>query len=326
MPDAARPASLRRLAILDDFQSAALGATDWSPLRERGIELSVFTEHLDPTALVSALEPFDAIVAMRERTAFPADLLRALPRLRLLVNTGRNAPNVDLEAARELGIAVCGTGGSAAGAPELTWALLLAALRHLPTEAANGAGGRWQSTVGREAAGLTLGLVGLGNIGRTVARYGAAFGMRVLAWSPRLTPERAAEGGAEFVPTIRELAERSDVLSVHLKLADSTRGLVDAEVLQALGPRGVLVNTARGPIVDEAALLAALASGDLGGAALDVFDTEPLPADHPLRTAPNALLTPHIGFVTEQSLAAFYAGAVEDVLAYLEGRPVNELG
>ena len=325
MPDAVRPASLRRLAILDDYQGAALASADFAPLTERGLEITVFTERIEPAQLASRLEPFDAIVAMRERTAFPAQMLRALPRLRLLVNTGRNAPNVDLEVARQLGIEVCGTGGSAHGAPELTWALMLAALRHLPTELANGAQGRWQSTVGREAAGLTLGLVGLGNIGQKMARYAEAFGMRVLAWSPHLTPERAERGGAEYVASLTELAQRSDVLSVHLKLAESTRGLVNAEVLSALGPHGLLVNTARGPLVDEAALLTALRSGQLGGAALDVFDVEPLPAEHPLRTAPNTLLTPHIGFVTQQSLAAFYAGAVQDVLAYLDGAPVNVL-
>ncbi|MDR2255968.1 MAG: D-2-hydroxyacid dehydrogenase family protein [Arthrobacter sp.] len=323
-PHAAAPTGGRavaRLAILDDFQDAALSSADFAPLRARGIELTVFTHSLgqDPADIAADLAPFDAVIAMRERTPFSAEALALLPRLRLIVNTGRGVPHLDLDAAREHGVAVYTTGGSAAGAPELTWALLLAALRHLPTELANGREGRWQTTVGREAEGLTLGIVGLGRIGSRLARYGRAFGMNVLAWSPRLDARRAADGGAKFVPSLLELAERSDVLSVNLKLVPETEGLVNAEVLGALGPQGLLVNTARGPLVDEEALVEALNSGALGAAALDVYDTEPLPADHPLRSARHALLTPHIGFVTEQSLAAFYGESVQRVLAYLDG-------
>lgn len=318
---AERGRTVKRLAVLDDFQDAALSSADFGPLRERGVELTVFTHSLgdDPGAIAEALEPFDAVIAMRERTPFSAETLGLLPRLQLIVNTGRGVPHIDLEAARARGVAVYTTGGSAAGAPELTWALMLAALRHLPTELANGAEGRWQTTVGREAEGLTLGIVGLGRIGSRMADYGNAFGMNVLAWSPQLDEERARAAGAGFASSLLELAERSDVLSVNLKLVPETAGLIDAAVLRALGPRGLLVNTARGPLVDEAALLAALNSGELGGAALDVYDTEPLPADHPLRSASNALLTPHIGFVTEQSLAAFYGQAVDRVLTYLDG-------
>jgi phosphoglycerate dehydrogenase-like enzyme len=310
------------VAVLDDYQRVALTSADWSGLPA---EVTVFDTHLDGAgAVVAALAGFDVVVAMRERTPFPAEVLRRLPALRLLVTTGAANASIDVGAARSLGITVCGTGASAASAPELTWALLMALVRHVPTEDANVRAGRWQTTVGRDLDGATLGLLGLGRIGQRMARYGAAFGMTVLAWSQNLTAATAGEHGATLV-TREALFERSDVVSVHVKLSDRTRGLVGADELRRLGPDGLLVNTSRGPIVDEAALLAALRDGTIAGAALDVFGTEPLPADSPWRTAPNTVLTPHVGYVTREQYGVFYRDAVEDVRAWLAGAPVREL-
>jgi phosphoglycerate dehydrogenase-like enzyme len=310
------------VAVLDDYQRVALTSADWSGLPA---EVTVFDTHLDGAdAVTAALAGFDVVVAMRERTPFPAEVLRRLPALRLLVTTGAANASIDVGAARSLGITVCGTSASAASAPELTWALLMALVRHVPTEDANVRAGRWQTTVGRDLDGATLGLLGLGRIGQRMARYGAAFGMTVLAWSQNLTAATAGEHGATLV-TREALFERSDVVSVHVKLSDRTRGLVGADELRRLGPDGLLVNTSRGPIVDEAALLAALRDGTIAGAALDVFGTEPLPADSPWRTAPNTVLTPHVGYVTREQYGVFYRDAVEDVRAWLAGAPVREL-
>lgn len=311
-----------RIAILDDYQQVALTSADWSVVDG---EVVAFADHVaDPEALVARLAGFDVVVAMRERTPFPGSLLARLPDLRLLVTTGAANASIDVEAARAAGVVVCGTGASAAAAPELTWALLMALLRHVPVEDANVRAGRWQTTVGGELAGRTLGLLGLGRIGQYLARYGRAFDMPVIAWSQNLTAEAAAAHGARLV-TKDELFELADVVSVHLKLSDRSRGLVGEAELARLGPRGYLVNTSRGPIVDETALLAALRDGTIAGAALDVFDVEPLPADHPLRTAPNTVLTPHVGYVTRETYAAFYGEAVEDVRAWAAGEPVRQL-
>jgi phosphoglycerate dehydrogenase-like enzyme len=264
------------------------------------------------------------IAAMRERTPFPAALLDRLPRLRLLVTTGMRNASIDLAAAHRRGVVVCGTGGSAAGTPELTWALMMALTRNIPAEDARIRAGGWQSTVGRELAGRTLGLLGLGRIGQRVAGYGRAFGMDVLAWSQNLTADRAESCGARLVDKAA-LFRESDVVSVHLQLSDRTRGLVGAAELSLLGPDGYLVNTSRGPIVDESALLAALHGGTVAGAALDVFGTEPLPADHPFRSAPRTVLTPHLGYVTDRGYEAFFADTVEDIVAWLDGVPVRVL-
>jgi len=312
------------VAVLDDYQNVALTSADWSPVTERA-EVVVFTDHLDTAdAVVDALARFDVLVAMRERTAFPAEVLRRLPALRLLVTTGMGNAAIDLDAARALGVTVCGTGASPAAAPEHTWALLLALVRHVPTEDANVRAGRWQTTVGRELDGKTIGLLGLGRIGQRMARYATAFGMEVLAWSQNLTAERAAAHGAQLVSKA-ELFGRSDVVSIHVKLSDRTRGLVGSEELRLLGPDGLLVNTSRGPIVDEPALLAALHDGTVGGAALDVFGVEPLPADDPWRTAPNTVLTGHLGYVTAEQYAVFYGDAVADIAAWLDGAPIRTL-
>ncbi|WP_324011735.1 D-2-hydroxyacid dehydrogenase family protein [Microbacterium sp. JZ37] len=317
--------SLRRLAVLDDYQRVAASYADWDALRARGVDVVFFHEHLGDDA-ARALQGFDAIAAMRERTAFDRAALERLPALRLLVTTGMANASIDLAAARERGIVVAGTPGSAAGAPELTWALLLAALRNLPVEDGNARSGAWQQTVGREAEGMTLGIVGLGRIGSRIARYAHAFGMSVAAWSPHLTDERSAAAGAERAATLLELAERADILSLHLRLSDSTRLVVGERELRALGPDGLLVNTARAGLVDTDALVRGLTEGWLGGAALDVFDTEPLPHDHPLASAPRTVLTPHLGYVTSASYEVFYPAIVENVQAFLDGAPIRVLG
>ena len=316
---------LARVAVLDDYQEAAGVCADWDLLRHRGVDVTFIHEFLgtDTAALARALEGFDAIIAMRERTAFPAALLRALPKLKLLVNTGRGTPHIDLQAAADAGITVCNTDGSAAGAPELTWALMLAALRHLPAESLGMRDGTWQRSVGREAAGQTIGIVGLGRIGSRVAKYAAAFDMDVAAWSPHLTPERAAAAGARYVGSLEELATQADVLTVHLQPGPATDGVVNRKVLRALGPGGLLVNTARASLVDQTAMVQGLIEGWLGGAALDVYDCEPLHERHPLRLAPRTVLTPHIGFVTLEAYRVFYGQAVEDVLAFMDGTPVR---
>lgn len=313
-----------RIAVLDDYQGVALASADFAALKGRA-EVVVFTDHLaDEDAVAARLADFDAVIAMRERTAFPASLLARLPRLRLLVTTGMKNASMDVTAARARGITVCGTGGTPGATPELVWALILAVVRNIPTEDANVRAGRWQTTLGPELAGSTLGILGLGRLGQVVARYARAFDMRLVAWSQHLTEETAAAHGAELV-TKRELFERADIVTVQLKLSDRTVGVVGAEELRLLGPRGYLVNTSRGPIVDESALLTALREGTIAGAALDVFDVEPLPADHPLRTAPNTVLTPHVGYASTQSYQRFYGDAVEDVLGWLDGTPVREL-
>lgn len=317
-----------RIAVLDDYQGVALTSADWSPVTghpTRPCTVDVFRDHLpDPAALVERLEPYDAVVVMRERTPLPRQVLTRLPRLRLVVTTGRRNPSIDTAAAAEAGITVCGTDSLATAPAELTWALVLGLARHLLPEAAAMRTGGWQTTVGRDLAGHTLGLIGLGRIGSQVAAVGGAFGMEVVAWSRALTAERAEAAGARSV-TLDALLSSSDVVSVHLPLADATRGLLGERELSLMRADALLVNTSRGPIVDEAALLAALERGHLGGVGLDVFDEEPLPAEHPLRTAPRTLLTPHLGYVTRDVYATFFAGVVEDVTAYLDGALIRLL-
>jgi phosphoglycerate dehydrogenase-like enzyme len=318
------PITMVNVAILDDYQEVALSSADWSPVTSRA-DVTVFTDHIaDEAALTERLATFDVIVAMRERTAFPATVLARLPRLRLLITTGMANASIDLKAAARLGITVCGTGGTGAATPELVWGLILALARYIPQEDAEVRAGGWQRTVGRELAGSTLGLLGLGRIGQRIARYARAFDMDCIAWSQNLTAERAEAAGARLV-TKQQLFAEADIVSVHLKLSERTVGLVGAAELAWLGPDGLLVNTSRGPIVDEAALVEALGRGSIGGAALDVFDTEPLPPGHPLRTMPNTVLTPHIGYVARESYAVFYAEAVEDIAGWLDGRPARVL-
>jgi phosphoglycerate dehydrogenase-like enzyme len=325
-----------RVAILDDYQQVALASADWSAVRERA-EIHVFTTHIGRTeALVSALEPFDVIVAMRERTPFDAERLGGLPRLRLLVTTGMSNASIDLDAAAARGITVCGTGGVGSSTAELTWGLILALLRHIPTEdrwmktagraggAALGVGGGWQQTVGTGLDGKRLGVVGLGRQGRRVAEIGRAFGMQVMAWSQNLDPSQAEQVGAKAVSK-EELFASSDVVTVHYKHSDRSTGLVGEAELALMKPSAVLINTSRGPLVDAGALVTALKSGGIAGAALDVYDVEPLPLSSPLRTAPNVVLTPHLGYVTEEAYRVFYGDAAEDIVAFASGSPVRVL-
>lgn len=313
-----------RIAVLDDYQNVALTMADWTKVQERA-DITVFDEHFaDTDAVVEALEPFDAVVAMRERTPFDAERLSRLPRLKLIVTTGMANASIDLEAAASRGITVCGTRSSAPATVELTWALILAMVRHLPAEDLGMRVGAWQQTVGFGLAGRTLGVVGLGRLGTKVAGIGAAFGMEVLAWSQHLDAEHARTVGVVPV-TKEELFSRADVVTIHYKLSARSEGIVGEAELALMKPGAFLVNTSRGPLVDTAALVAALEDHRLGGAAIDVYDVEPPPADHPLRAAPHTVLSPHLGYVTDTGYQVFYGDAVEDVLAYLDGTPTRVL-
>lgn len=315
-----------RCAILDDYQGVALTSADWGALDGR-VEVRVLREHLtDPDALVAAVEDCEILVVMRERTPLGAGLLARLPRLRLVVTSGMRNASIDVAAARARGITVCGTASASEPPTELTWALVLGLARQLHTESrAVREGGPWQSTVGTDLAGRTLGLVGLGKIGGRVARIGLAFGMDVVAWSPNLTDERAAEHGVRRAADLRELLGAADFASLHLVLSERTRGLVGEAELRAMRPGAYLVNTSRAGLVDGPALLRALREGWIAGAGLDVYETEPLPADDPLRTLPNVLALPHLGYVTEGNYGRYFGQAVEDIEAFLAGAPVREL-
>ncbi|MFI6073680.1 D-2-hydroxyacid dehydrogenase family protein [Actinoplanes sp. NPDC051343] len=306
-----------RIVVLDDYQRVARKYGKFDD------DVQVLHEHLaDP---VEAIDEADVVVAMRERTPFPAEIFDRLPRLRLLVTTGMANAAIDMEAAAAHGVTVCGTEmHGSRNTAELTWALILACRRHVVTEDRALRDGRWQTTVGTDLAGSTLGLLGLGRLGSQVAAIGRAFDMRVVAWSQNLTPERAAEAGATWVSK-HDLFTVSDVVSVHLKLSPRTEGLVGAADLAAMKPSSILINTSRGPIVDQDALVSALASGSIAGAGLDVYDAEPLPAGHPLRGAPNTVLLPHLGYVTEGAYSSMYEQVVEDIAAWRSGSPVRVL-
>ncbi|MFD8950115.1 D-2-hydroxyacid dehydrogenase family protein [Streptomyces xanthophaeus] len=315
-----------RCALLDDYQGAAAAHADWSPLAGR-VEVVGFPDHLgDEDALAARLADFDIVVTLRERVAFPASLLDRLPRLRLLVASGMRNSVIDYEAASRGGVTVCGTGSSSTPPVELTWALLLGLARGLvaENEALRGRG-PWQSTVGADLYGSRLGLLGLGKIGSRVAQIGLAFGMDVTAWSPNLTAQRAADVGVARAASKEELLAGSDFVSLHLVLGERTRGLIGAAELALMRPTAYLVNTSRSALVDQEALLEALHRGSIAGAATDVFDVEPLPQDHPLRTAPRLLATPHLGYVTRGNYATYYGEAVEDIRAFLDGSPVRVL-
>ena len=316
--------SVLRIAVLDDYQQLAPDIVDWSPI-PRPIQVEPIPTHLaDRAELAERLAGCQIVVAMRERTAIDRELLRKLPELELLVTTGPSNVAIDVEAAREMGVEVCGTGGYLTPTSEHTWALILSLLRRIPTEDRSIRRGGWQHTLGVELAGRTLGLLGLGRLGALVAEVGRAFKMDVISWSQNLTDERASEVGVTRVGR-DELFARSDVLSIHLVLSERSTGLVGAAELSKMKPSAVLVNTSRGPIIDEAALIAALEAGEIGGAALDVFDTEPLPVDHPLCRAPNTVLTPHIGYVTDGLYELFYEQIVEVIAGWCDGtviRPV----
>lgn len=314
-----------RVAVLDDYLDVARTSADWTRL-PAGAALSVFREPLSgEDAQVAALRDFDVIVAMRERTAFPASLLTRLPNLRLLVTTGMRNASIDLEACRRHGVIVCGTGAVGAPAAELAWALILSLLKRVPTEDRVVREGGWQTGLTDTLSGKRLGVVGLGKLGTQVARVGLAFGMEVVAWSPRLTPERAEAVGARYVEK-HALFSTSDVITLHLVLGAGTEGVVGAAELGAMKRSAFLVNTSRAGLVDEEALLSALREERIAGAGLDVFSVEPLPSGHPLRSMPNTVLTPHLGYVTRENFAVYYRDAVEDILAWSGGSPVRLLG
>jgi len=315
---------MTRIAVLDDYQVVALGISDWSALEGRA-EITAFADHLDDEeSLVQRLVDFDVVVAMRERTPFPRRILERLPKLRLLVTTGMGNASFDLDAARDLGIVVCGTALANVQTAELAWALIMAVTRSIAPEDRAVRDGHWQTTIGRELHGSTLGVVGLGTLGSTIARWGSVFGMHVLAWSPNLDPAAARAQGVEPV-TKDELFTRSDVVSIHMRLSGATTGLVGERELRLLGPAGYLVNTSRGPLVEESALVRALHDGTIAGAALDVFDAEPLPHGHPLLSTPNTTLSPHMGYVSGPAYRASYGEAVDDIVAWLDGAPVRRL-
>ena len=314
-----------QIAVIDDWQNVANGVVDWSVLESVGQVHFLHDYPADTATMIERLKAFAVICVMRERSTFDQALLQGLPNLKLLVTGGMRNAAIDIAAAKALGIQVCGTDSYKQAAPELTWALIMASTRNLLAEANSLRAGGWQVGLGGDLHGKTLGILGLGSIGQKVAQFAQVFGMRVLAWSENLTPERAVQAGATWVSK-RELFEQADILTIHLVLSDRSRGLVDAEALSWMKPTARLVNTARGPIVDEQALVQALTTGRLEGAALDVFAEEPLPVDHPFRHLPNVLATPHVGYVSEQNYRQFYQQMIEDVQAWAKGAPIRVLG
>lgn len=314
-----------QIAVIDDWQHVASGVVDWSVLEAVGQVHFLHDYPTDTATMIERLKGFAVICVMRERSTFDKALLQGLPNLKLLVTGGMRNAAIDIAAAKALGIQVCGTDSYKQAAPELTWALIMASTRNLLAEASSLRAGGWQVGLGGDLHGKTLAVLGLGSIGQKVAQFAQVFGMRVIAWSENLTPERAAQAGVTWVSK-RELFEQADILTVHLVLSERSRGLVDAEALSWMKPTARLVNTARGPIVDEQALVQALTAGRLAGAALDVFAEEPLPVDHPFRHLPNVLATPHVGYVSEQNYRQFYQQMIEAIQAWAKGAPIRVLG
>jgi phosphoglycerate dehydrogenase-like enzyme len=306
-----------KVAILDDYQNVALQLADWSAVRQHA-EITVFNDHLaDPAAVVARLRPFDAVCVMRERTPLTREILQQLPNLKLIASTGPRNASINSQTAADLGIAVTATGYDSTPTIEFTWSLILASMRRIDREAASLKVGGWQTGLGANLRGKSLGVVGLGNIGSEVARIGLAFGMKVIAWSQNLTEEKAAAAGAHLVDK-QTLFREADIVTVHLVLSNRTKGLIGAPEFAVMKPSARLVNTSRGPIVDEVALIEALQARRIAGAAVDVFETEPLPADHPFRKLDNVLATPHIGYVTEDLYRTFYGDAAASIAAWLE--------
>ncbi len=315
---------MSKIAILDDYQNVALTMADWSVVPDEH-EIVVFDDHLaDVEQVADRLKDFDIICIMRERTPLPRQLIEMLPNLKLLITSGMRNASIDLAAAADAGVTVCGTGASGYATAELAWSLILALVRNIGIEDRSMRERGWQNTIGNELRGKTIGILGLGRLGGRVASYARAFEMNVLAWSQNLTAERAAECGAELVP-LDDLLARSDVVTVHLVLSDRTRNLLGPAELAKLKPTAYLVNTSRGPIVNEVALMDVLEHGRIRGAGLDVFDVEPLPFDHPMRNLSNAILTPHVGYVTEETYRIFFAEMVENIVAYMDGAPIRVL-
>ncbi|GGJ09703.1 D-2-hydroxyacid dehydrogenase family protein [Neoroseomonas lacus] len=314
-------APIKRLAILDDYQGVAMSMAPWETLA--GVEVTVFRDTIsEPAALVQRLAPFDAILAMRERTPFPRALIERLPNLRLLITTAARNRSIDAAACAEKGIVFCGTPSFGDPTTDITWGLILNLMRDLPAQQASLRAGGWQTSVGWGTEGRTLGVVGLGKLGARAAKVGLALGMKVIAWSTNLTEERAAEVGVTRVDKATLLAT-ADVVTLHLILSDRSRGIIGAADLAQMKPTAFIVNTSRGPLIDQDALIAALKAGTIAGAGIDVYDTEPLPPGHPMLSAPNTMLTPHLGYVTQQNYRAYYEGTIEAVLAFNAGAPVR---
>jgi D-3-phosphoglycerate dehydrogenase len=312
-----------RCAILDDYQGVALGLGDWSQLKG-DVEVNVFNRHLGTAEnVIAALADFDVLVAMRERTAFPRTVIEALPKLKLLITTGMRNASIDTEAAKARGVVVCGTGSFGSPTSGIAIGLMLELTRHIGYENARlHAGAVWQSTLGPDLEGMTLGILGLGKLGTRTAAIAQAFGMKVIAWSQNLTPEKCAAAGVRHVGK-DDLFRQSDFITIHLVLSPRSRGLVGARELALMKPSAYLINTSRGPIVDEAALLAVLSGNRIAGAGLDVFDVEPLPLDHPFRKMDNVVITPHLGYVSQQNYRNYFSDVVSDIRAFLDGAPVR---
>jgi phosphoglycerate dehydrogenase-like enzyme len=308
-----------QIAILDDYQNSALDSADWSVLRERA-DITVFNDHIaDPDAVIERLKPFDVVCVMRERTPLPRRLIESLPNLKLIASTGSANASIDLAAAADHSVAVVHTGYGSEPTIEFTWALILASARNIVAENNSVRSGGWQQTVGTDLHGKTLGVLGLGRIGSRVARIGSAFGMRLLAWSQNMTSEAAGAAGASLVSK-EQLFEQADILTIHLVLSRRTRGLVGAAELARMKPTARLINASRGPIVDEQALIGVLQNRQIAGAAIDVFDIEPLPPSHPFRRLDNVLATPHIGYVSHGLYKTFYEDTVSNIRKWLEHR------
>jgi phosphoglycerate dehydrogenase-like enzyme len=315
---------MKKLAILDDYQNVAMEMADWSPIAG-DVEITVFSDHLaDEDAVAERLKDFEIVMVMRERTPFPRSLFEKLPKLEHLVSSGMRNLSVDIDAATDTGVVCTGTPSLGYPTAELTWGMIHALARHVAYEDRETRNGAWQKTVGVGLRDKVLGIMGLGRIGTDVARVGIAFGMQVIAWSENLTQDRCDEVGARLVSK-EELLEQSDFLTIHLLLSDRTRGLIQADDLALMKPDSYLVNTSRGPIVDEAALIDVLRNGKIGGAGLDVFDVEPLPDDHALRDMPNTVIIPHLGYVTVENYRNWYGGTVDNVRSWLDGETINQM-
>jgi len=312
-----------RCAILDDYQNVALKIADWSKVKNE-IEIKVFNEHLGgPDKVIAALQGFEIIVAMRERTGFPKQVIDALPELKLLITTGMRNASIDIEAAKARGVSVCGTGAFGSPTSGIAIGLILELTRHIGYENARmHSGALWQTTIGLDLEGMTLGIIGLGKLGTRTANIAKAFGMDVIAWSQNLTAEKCREASVGYVDK-EDLFRRSDFVTIHVVLSQRTRGLVGTNELGLMKPTAYIINTSRGPIIDETALLEALRDKKIAGAGLDVFDTEPLPLDHPLRKMDNVEITPHLGYVSEQNYRRYFADAVEDIRGFLDHKPVR---
>jgi phosphoglycerate dehydrogenase-like enzyme len=314
-----------RCAILDDYQNVVLKVIDWSKVKG-DLDIKVFNEHLGgPDKVIAALKGFQIVVAMRERTGFPKQVIDALPDLKLLITTGMRNASIDTEAAKARGVTVCGTPNFGNPTSGITIGLMLELTRHIGYENARlHAGATWQTTIGPDLEGLTLGVLGLGRLGTHTANIAKAFGMKVIAWSQNLTPEKCAAAGVGYVSK-DELFRQSDFITIHIVLSPRSRGLVGAKELGLMKSSAFIINTSRGPLIDEPALIAALREKKIAGAGLDVFDAEPLPLDHPFRKMDNVVITPHLGYVTEQNYRHYFTGAVEDIRGFLDGKPVRLL-